>query len=141
MKPFQIMTAALLLAGAGANVSQAQAQMPATTGAMSVSGMSRSDVVRHDLDARLEAIQVRVDFAEGAAAPMHKHPGAEVAYVLQGAVEYKLGDQPPVTLKAGEGLFNPAGVYHSARNTGAGKASELATYVVEKGQPLVVLQH
>jgi hypothetical protein len=49
------------------------------------------------------------------------------------------GFDPPVTLKAGDVLFIPAGTIHSARNVGTGRAAELATYIVEKGKPLVVL--
>lgn len=104
------------------------------------SGIKRTDVVRHDLDGgALEFIQVRVDFAPGAAFGAHSHPGAEVAYVLTGALEYEIAGQAPVTLKAGESLFIPSGTVHSAKNVGSGPASELATYIVEKGKPLVVL--
>ena len=42
-----------------------------------------------------------------------------------------------MTLKAGEALFIPAGTIHSAKNVGTGNAAELATYLVEKGKPLV----
>ena len=35
-------------------------------------------------------------------------------------------------------LFVPYGTVHSARNVGDSAASELATYIVEKGKPLVV---
>lgn len=138
MKTVQIIAAALLLAGSGIGVSQAQTQAPTAQAANG--GISRSDVLRNDLDAKHEAIQVRVDFESGAAFPMHNHPGVEIAYVIEGSLEYKLGSQPPVTLKAGQGLFIPAGVYHSAHNPGSVKASELATYFVEKGKPLVVKQ-
>jgi quercetin dioxygenase-like cupin family protein len=103
-------------------------------------GITRSDVVRHDLGvAGREVIQVRVDFAQGAAFGRHSHPGAEVAYVLEGTLEYQLDGAPPVTLKVGEALFIPAGTIHAAKNVGSGKAAELATYIVEKSQPLVVL--
>ena len=44
-----------------------------------------------------------------------------------------------MTLKAGEVLFIPAGMVHSAKNVGRGDAAELATYIVEKGKPLLVL--
>jgi quercetin dioxygenase-like cupin family protein len=44
-----------------------------------------------------------------------------------------------VTLKAGGALFIPAGTIHSAKNVGSGNAAELATYLVEKGKPLVAL--
>jgi quercetin dioxygenase-like cupin family protein len=42
-----------------------------------------------------------------------------------------------VTLKPGEVLFIPAGAVHSARNVGTRKGAELATYIVEKGKPLL----
>jgi quercetin dioxygenase-like cupin family protein len=45
-----------------------------------------------------------------------------------------------VTLKAGEVLFISAGINHSAKNVGKGNAKELATYTVEKGKPLIVLE-
>ena len=44
-----------------------------------------------------------------------------------------------MTLKAGEVLFIPAGTIHAAKNVGSGNAAELATYIVEKGKPLVAL--
>ena len=47
--------------------------------------------------------------------------------------------KPPVTLKAGDVLFIPLGTVHSAKNVGSSNAAELATYVVEKGKPLVEL--
>jgi hypothetical protein len=36
-------------------------------------------------------------------------------------------------------LYIPAGTAHGAKNIGLGKASELATYIVKKDTPLVVL--
>jgi quercetin dioxygenase-like cupin family protein len=44
-----------------------------------------------------------------------------------------------ITLKTGEVLFIPAGTIHAVKNVGSVDAAELATYVVEKGKPLVVL--
>ena len=43
-----------------------------------------------------------------------------------------------MTLKAGDVLFIPARTIHAARNVGSVPGVELATYVVEKWQPLVV---
>jgi quercetin dioxygenase-like cupin family protein len=54
-------------------------------------------------------------------------------------LEYQLDGQPPVTLKAGDVLFIPAGVVHSAKNVGTGRGAELATYIVEKGKPLLTV--
>lgn len=105
------------------------------------SGIKRTDVLRHDLAlAGREVIQVRVDFARGVAFARHSHPGAEIAYVLEGTLEYQFEGQPPVILEAGQALFIPAGTTHSARNVGSGNAAELATYIVEKDKPLVRLE-
>ena len=102
-------------------------------------GVKRNDLQRHDLGiAGYETVQARIDFEPGALAVKHKHPGEEIIYVLEGSLEYQVGDKPPVTLKTGEVLFIPAGTAHSAKNVGNSPAKELATYVVEKGKPLVV---
>jgi quercetin dioxygenase-like cupin family protein len=103
------------------------------------SGIKRTDLQRHDISAPgREVIQVRVDFAPSAVAPNHTHPGEEIIYVLEGSLEYQVEGKPPVTLHAGEVLFIPAGTIHSAKNVGSDNGAELATYVVEKGKPLVV---
>jgi quercetin dioxygenase-like cupin family protein len=103
-------------------------------------GITRTDLQRHDLSvAGREVVQVRVDFAPGVVAPAHKHPGEEIVYGIEGLLEYRLEGKPLVTLKAGEVLFIPAGTIHEVKNVGAGSAAELATYVVEKGKPLVVV--
>jgi len=100
-------------------------------------GVTRADLQRHDLSiAGWEAVQVRVDFKPGALAPRHTHPGEEIIYVLKGSIEYQVEGKPPMTLKAGDVLFVPAGTIHAAKNVGSDNASELATYVVEKGKPL-----
>jgi quercetin dioxygenase-like cupin family protein len=39
----------------------------------------------------------------------------------------------------GDVLFIPAGAIHSAKNVGSATGAELATYVVDKGKPLVEL--
>jgi len=98
----------------------------------------RTELVNEDISVSgKKVVQVRVDFDPGAFAVNHRHPGEEVAYVLQGTLEYKLEGREAVTLKAGESLFIPDGVAHSARNVGDGKASELATYIVTKDAKLV----
>ena len=85
-----------------------------------------------------EAIQMRIALEPGVTFPDHSHPGEEIIYVLEGEFEYRVEGRP-VTVGAGEVLFIPAGVVHSARNIGSVDAAELATYIVEKGRPLVVL--
>ncbi len=130
MKTTRIMAAAVLAFGIGMPLSLAHAQQQA---------VQRTDVLHNDLGvAGREFSQVRVDFEPGAVSIKHSHPGVEVAYVLEGTMEYQLEGRPPVTLKAGEALFIPDGVAHVAKNVSSGKTSELATYIVRKGEPVVV---
>ena len=132
MKTTRMLAVAVLILASGLALNMAQSQQ---------SGVKRTDLLRHDLSVSgREAIQVRVDFAPGVGFPPHSHPGEEIAYVIEGLLEYQLEGKPPVTLKAGEVLFIPAGVVHGVTNVGTGNAAELATYIVEKGKPLVVLK-
>ena len=127
----RIITVAALIAASGLALHVARAQQP---------GIKRTDLQRHDLGVPgREVVQVRVDFAPGVAFGKHSHPGEEIVYVLEGSLEYQVEGKPPVTLKAGEVLFISAGTVHAAKNVGSGNGAELATYVVEKGKPLVVV--
>jgi quercetin dioxygenase-like cupin family protein len=136
MKTARIMAVAVLTMGSAlalyiAQPAKAQAQAP---------GITRTDLQRHDLGVPgREAVQVLVAFAPEVVAPRHSHPGEEIVYEVEGSLEYRLEGKPPVTLKAGEVLFIPAGTIHEVRNVGSGNAAELATYIVEKGKPLLVL--
>jgi quercetin dioxygenase-like cupin family protein len=133
MKTTRIMAVAVLMVGSALalHISPAQAQAP---------GITRTQLQQHDLSVPgREVVQVLVAFAPGVVAPRHSHPGEEIVYEVEGALEYRLEGKPPVTLKAGEVLFIPAGTIHEVRNVGSGNAAELATYIVEKGKPLLVV--
>lgn len=65
----------------------------------------------------------------------HTHPGPESGYILDGSFELLIDGEPPRQLKAGESYQVPPGAIHDAR-TGRDGAKVIATYVVEKGQPL-----
>src|SRR5262245_35659149 len=127
MKTTRIIAAAALIAASPFAFAQAP-------------GLKRIDLSQHDMSIPgREALQVIVEIAPGTTAPRHSHPGEEIVYVLDGVLEYRLDGQAPVTLQAGDVLFIPAGVVHSAKNVGTGRGAELATYIVEKGEPLLVL--
>jgi quercetin dioxygenase-like cupin family protein len=103
-------------------------------------GIKRTDLQRHDLSIPgREVVQVRVDLAPGVAFGRHQHPGEEIVYVIEGELQYEIEGRRPVTLKAGEVLFIPDGAIHAAKNVGNTNGAELATYIVEKGTPLVVM--
>jgi quercetin dioxygenase-like cupin family protein len=104
------------------------------------SGIKRTDLQRHDLSAPgREVIQNRVELSPEAPAIKHFHPGEEIIYVLEGQLEYQIEGQPSTVVSAGGALTVPAEAVHSVRNVGGGDAMELATYVVEKGKPLITI--
>jgi len=128
MKTIRAIAVGALIATSGLTLQEARAQQ---------AGTKRTDLQRHDLSAPgREVIQVRVDFDPGFVAPMHTHPGEEIIYVIEGTLEYEIGGKP-ARVKAGDVLFVPAGTPHLARNVGSTNGAELATYVVEKGKPLI----
>jgi quercetin dioxygenase-like cupin family protein len=103
-------------------------------------GIRRTELQRHDLSVGgREVVQVRVELDPGVAFGRHRHPGEEIVYVLEGALEYQVEGRPTTTLRIGDVLFIPAGTVHSAKNVGSDNGVELATYVVDKGKPLVEL--
>jgi quercetin dioxygenase-like cupin family protein len=121
-----------LASGLACQVALAQSAAPV--------GLKRTDLMKQDLSAPgREVVQVMIEFAPGATAPYHSHPGEELVYVVEGTLEYALEGKPPVTLKAGDVLLVPPGTLHSVKNTGSGSARELATYIAEKGKPLLQL--
>ena len=131
MKTTRLMAAALVI-GSSLALHSASAQLPGT--------IKRTDLMKADLTVPgREVVQVRVDIPAGVTAPRHNHPGEELVYVIEGVLEYRLDGRPPVTLKAGAVLFIPHGTHHEVKNVGSGNAAELATYIAEKGKPLVVL--
>jgi quercetin dioxygenase-like cupin family protein len=131
MKTTRIIAIAVLIATTGLVLNATQAQQV---------GGRRIDLQRHDLSVTgREVVQTIVELAPGTTAPRHTHPGEEIIYVLEGTWEYTVEGKPPVILKSGGVLFIPAGAIHSARNVGTGRAAELATYIVEKGKPLITV--
>ena len=129
MKTTRIIAVAVLIVVGPLAPHVAPAQQP---------GIKRTDLQRHDLGVPgREVLQVRVELDPGVAFGKHWHPGEEIVYVLEGSLEYEVEGKPPVTLKAGDVLFIPARTIHAAKNVGRGNGAELATYIVEKGKPLV----
>ena len=131
MKTARVMAIAVLIVGSGLALHAARAQQ---------AGTQRTELQRHDLGAPgREVVQAIVGFDPGVVFGKHTHPGEEIVYVLEGSLEYQVEGKPPMTLKAGDVLFIPAGTIHAAKNVGSGHAKELATYVVETGKPLVAM--
>jgi quercetin dioxygenase-like cupin family protein len=80
-----------------------------------------------------EVITAKAEFAAGAAAGPHTHPGDEISYVAQGAIEVLIGGKS-TTYKTGEAFMVPAGMVHDAKAVG-GPAVVIVNYLIEKGKP------
>ena len=85
-----------------------------------------------------EAVTATVEIAPGFKAGRHLHPGVVFALVTEGEFWLALDGQPEKTYKAGEQLTLPLKGIHNEGAVGSGPAKLIATYVIEKGQPLVV---
>jgi len=131
MRTTRLVVVAAVIVASGLALHVARAQQ---------AGVTRIDLQRHDLSVPgREVVQAIVELDPGVTSSRHSHPGEEIVYVLEGApLEYAVEGKPPVTLKPGDVLFIPAGKIHSAKNVGSRKGAELATYVVEKGKPLLI---
>jgi quercetin dioxygenase-like cupin family protein len=82
-----------------------------------------------------EAVMAIAEIAPGASSGRHRHPGIELAYVLEGSLVVERDGQAPYTAKAGDAIKNEAAV-HNAKNTGKTPVKILAVYLVEKGKPM-----
>ena len=65
----------------------------------------------------------------------HTHPGPESGFIIEGGFELLIDGEPTRQLKAGHSYKVPPRTPHDAK-TGSTGAKVIATYVVEKGQPL-----
>ena len=129
MKATRMVVVAAVIVASGLLLHVARAQQ----------GITRIDLQRHDLSVPgREVVQTIVELDPGVTSSRHTHPGEEIVYVLEGApLQYEVEGKPPVTLEPGDVLFIPAGALHAAKNVGTRKGAELATYIVEKGKPLL----
>jgi quercetin dioxygenase-like cupin family protein len=99
-------------------------------------GIKRIPLQRFDVPgAAYETVIGIAEIAPSVAIGRHTHPGPESGYLIEGSFELLIEGQPARTLKAGDSYVVPARVVHDAKSGPSG-AKVIATYVVEKGQPL-----
>ena len=106
-------------------------------GVLGQSGFSR--VVLQDRPvsaAGRHGVTARAEFAPGAAAGLHSHPGEEFGYIVEGTIALSIDGRPTVTLKPGDVFFIPSGVAHDGRNVGVTKAALVSVFFAEEGKPL-----
>ncbi|MFP5427822.1 MAG: cupin domain-containing protein [Gammaproteobacteria bacterium] len=85
-----------------------------------------------------KAVVLTVSYAPGEASPAHQHPGAVMAYVLEGAVVSKLNGEQEKTYKAGQYWYEAPGTVHSvSRNASASLPAKLLVWsLVDQGKPV-----
>jgi quercetin dioxygenase-like cupin family protein len=72
------------------------------------------------------------EIAPNMTAGRHTHPGAEVAYMLDGEAEFTIEGQGVKRIRAGESFRLESGVRHSVKN-GPATTRILAIYTIPKG--------
>ena len=84
---------------------------------------------------------VEVSYRPGESTAAHSHPGITIAYVLEGEIRSKVGDEPERTYSAGQMFFESPGQLHAvSRNASDTKPAKLlAVLLAEKGKPLTTM--
>ena len=80
-----------------------------------------------------EVVTARADFPAGGSTGLHTHPGDEISFVAEGAVEIVMDGSSKVYRK-GEAFNVIGGKPHDAKAI-EGPAVVIANYVIEKGKP------
>src|SRR6185312_2240358 len=99
-------------------------------------------VFEHDLpDITLKdwsVTAVEVVYGPGESSSAHRHPGITIAYVLEGEIRSKVGDQPERTYAAGQMFIETPGQIHSvSANANETKSAKLlALLLAPKGVKL-----
>ena len=81
---------------------------------------------------------VEVSYGPGEGSSPHRHPGITIAYVLEGEIRSKIGDEPERTYAAGEMfLETPEQVHAVSRNASATRPAKfLGLLLAENGKQL-----
>jgi quercetin dioxygenase-like cupin family protein len=125
----------ILLSGAGALLAQAAFSNAQAQGGSKV-------VFQHDLPnlnvTDWSVTVVEVSYAPGQSSAPHRHPGLTLAYVLEGEIRSKVGDEPEKTYTVGQMFMETPNQLHGVSgNASATKPARLlAVLLAEKGKQL-----
>jgi len=123
------------LSGAGALLAQALLSQAQTAG-------GRKIVFEHDLpEVNLKdwtVTAVEVSYAPGEASAAHRHPGITIAYVLEGEVRSKVGEDAEKTYRVGQMFVEtPRQLHAVSRNGSTTKPAKLlAVMLAPRGAQL-----
>jgi quercetin dioxygenase-like cupin family protein len=112
----------------------AQQNLPVATN--QTQNIKRIPLQRFDVPgASYETVIGIAEIAPNVSVGRHNHPGPESGYLIEGSLELLIDGQSPRLVKTGESYQVPPRAVHDAK-TGSEGAKVIATYVVEKGQPI-----
>ncbi|MDF0732561.1 cupin domain-containing protein [Pseudomonas entomophila] len=85
-----------------------------------------------------KVVMLTVNYAPGQSSPAHQHPGAVMAYVLEGAVVSKLNDEQEHTFTAGQYWYEAPGTVHRvSRNASKTQSAKLLVWsLVDENRPV-----
>ena len=89
--------------------------------------------------ANQEVAVYETEYEPGGVNPRHLHPAAITFHVLSGTGIWQEEGKPPVTLKAGDSLFVPAGTIHSHWNPSTTERLRFLEFIVaerDKGRSI-----
>src|SRR5262249_7656428 len=84
------------------------------------------------------ATAVEVSYAPGESSSAHRHPGITIAYVLEGEIRSKVGDEPEKTYTVGQMFLETPGQLHAVSSNASttGPAKLLAILLAAKDSQL-----
>jgi quercetin dioxygenase-like cupin family protein len=93
--------------------------------------VSAVDIAEEMGGKKAKATTFELTFAPGVSSGPHRHPGAILAYVLEGEFEVAVGNEKPRILKAGETFYEPAMALHAvSRNPSRTMTSRVLAILV-----------
>ena len=78
------------------------------------------------------------EFPVGGSSGWHRHPGVEIAYLIEGEMTLEVEGQPVRRLTPGDSFMIPRGVAHNGANVGTVPARLAITYVTDRGAPVKI---
>src|SRR5688572_25276080 len=116
------------------NPAAAQQNLPTATN--QTQNIKRIPLQRFDVPgAPYETVIGIAEIGPNVSVGRHTHPGPESGYVMEGGFELLIDGEAPRRLKAGDSYKVAPHTIHDAK-AGPEGAKVIATYVVEKGQPV-----
>lgn len=87
-----------------------------------------------------EVTMITVEYAPGAADPVHRHNASAFVYVLEGSIVMQMKGDKEVTLTAGQTYYEaPDGIHLVGRNSSKATPAKFIVFLVkEKGSPVLV---